>query len=88
MTQGGRCIRHWLIGLAGICSGLAFQQLGAQQTLPLSVTDAVMTHSFGDASRVAYSPDGAWVVRDGHHRDQRPIAEGFARCMRRLSSAL
>jgi dipeptidyl aminopeptidase/acylaminoacyl peptidase len=67
LTQGGRCIRHWLIGLAGICSGLALQQLGAQQTLPLSVSDAVMTHSFGDASRVAYSPDGAWLaymVRD------------------------
>jgi formimidoylglutamate deiminase len=32
--------------------------------------------------------DGAWVVRDGHHRDQRPIADAFARCMRRLGSAL
>ena len=31
---------------------------------------------------------GTWVVRDGRHRAQQPIAAAFARTMRRLAGAL
>ncbi len=58
-----------LVIVGFVCTLICSATVCAQQTTPLPVADSLKTFSFGDVSRLAFSPDGsiiAYMVRDNY----------------------